>query len=224
MCWNRSSPPSGIPARYRRNLLITLDGAGASYGLVNHLTKLNVSPWRSVQYSIGWELGARERTVIDRVPAPASGAVLDHDGHPRDLDEAGIVELTAWLREHPDGDQLANWPPDSRIICRREKPHRRPAVPVRRGRRMSLPTPDRHQHTRHDCAIPRTHHQQHARVEDNVAPAGKPASDTYRPPRSISTEPGAWPSTGKHPIPDPHNQPRFVEARRSPNATVGPAV
>jgi hypothetical protein len=33
------------------------------------------------------------------------------------------VELTALLREHPDGDRLANWPADLRIIARREKPH-----------------------------------------------------------------------------------------------------
>jgi hypothetical protein len=34
-----------------------------------------------------------------------------------------VAELTALLREHPDGDQLENWPADLRIVCRREKPH-----------------------------------------------------------------------------------------------------
>ena len=112
-----------LPARYRRDLLITVDGAGASHGLVDHITTLNASPWRSVQYSIGWELGARERATIGWVPASAWSAVLDRDGAPRDLDEAAVVELTALLRHGPDGDQLTNWPPDLRIICRREKPH-----------------------------------------------------------------------------------------------------
>ena len=60
-----------IPARYRRDLLITVDGAGASHGLVNHITTLNAAPWRRVGYSIGWELGARERAAINRVPASA---------------------------------------------------------------------------------------------------------------------------------------------------------
>jgi hypothetical protein len=41
-----------IPARYRRDLLITVDGAGASHGLVDHITTLNASPWRRVHYSI----------------------------------------------------------------------------------------------------------------------------------------------------------------------------
>ena len=112
-----------VPARYRRDLLVTVDGAGASHGLVDHITTLNASPWRRVHYSIGWELGARERTVIARIPASAWGAVLDPQGLPRELDEAGLVELTALLRHGPGGDQLASWPADLRIICRREKPH-----------------------------------------------------------------------------------------------------
>ena len=112
-----------ILAPYRRDLLITVDGAGASHGLVDHITTLNASPWRRVHYSIGWELDARERIAIDRVPASAWGAVLDSDGQPRDLDEVGVVELTALLREGPAADHLANWPTDLRIICRREKPH-----------------------------------------------------------------------------------------------------
>jgi hypothetical protein len=60
---------------------------------------------------------------ISRVPASAWGAVLDGHGQPRGLDKAGVVELTALLREHPHGDQLASWPKDLRIVCRREKPH-----------------------------------------------------------------------------------------------------
>lgn len=87
-----------IPARYRRDLLITADGAGASHGLVDHITTLDASPWRTVHYSIGWELGARERAAIDLVPAPSWGTVLDDTGRPRDLHEAG---LTALLRHRP---------------------------------------------------------------------------------------------------------------------------
>ncbi len=94
-----------LPARYLLNLLITVDGAGASHGLVDHITTLGVSLWRTVHYSIGWELAARERAAIDRVPASAWGAVLDPQGQPRQLEEAGVVELTALLREGPRGDQ-----------------------------------------------------------------------------------------------------------------------
>lgn len=112
-----------IPARYRRDLLITVDGAGASHGLINHITTLNSRPGHRVHYSIGWDLGDRERTAIGRVPNSAWAAVLDTNGAARDQAEAGVVELTALLRDHPDGDHLANWPTDLRIVCRREKPH-----------------------------------------------------------------------------------------------------
>ena len=107
-----------IPARYRRDLLITADGAGASHGLVEHISTLNARPGYRVYYSIGWELGARERAAIARVPARAWGTVLDTEGQPRDPGEAGVVEVTALLRQGPaksasppPGPGLSNWPP-----------------------------------------------------------------------------------------------------------------
>jgi hypothetical protein len=83
-----------IPARYRRDLLITVDGAGSSHGLVDHITQLNASPWRTVHYSIGWDLGARERTAIGHVSTSAWDHVLDTDGAAREPGQAGVVELT----------------------------------------------------------------------------------------------------------------------------------
>ena len=114
---------AAVPSRYRRDLLITVDGAGASHGLVDHITALNTRPGHRVHYSIGWDLGARERTSLGRVPAHVWEHVLDVDGVARSPEQAGVVELTGLLREHPDGDALAGWPPDLRIIARREKPH-----------------------------------------------------------------------------------------------------
>jgi hypothetical protein len=92
-----------IPAKHRRNLLITVDGAGASHGLVDHITTLNRRPGYRVHYSIGWELGERERAAIGRVPKDAWDLVLDTDGDPRPAEEAGVVELTALLRHGPAG-------------------------------------------------------------------------------------------------------------------------
>ncbi|MDQ3826805.1 MAG: IS1380 family transposase, partial [Actinomycetota bacterium] len=90
-----------IPAGYRCNLLITVDGAGASHGLVDHITTRNASPRQTVHYSIGWDLTARERATISLVPHNAWEHVLDTQGQPRGLDEAGAVELTALLRDGP---------------------------------------------------------------------------------------------------------------------------
>lgn len=173
-----------IPARYRRDLLITVDGAGASHGLVDHITTLNASPWRRVHYSIGWDLGARERAAIGRVPASAWGAVLDTEGQPRDLAEAGVVELTALLREHPDRDQLAHWPPDLRIIARREKPHP--------GAQLSLfEAADGWRYQLLATNTPATttqfleaRHRPHARVEDNIR-TGKQTGLGHLPSTSI---------------------------------------
>jgi Transposase DDE domain group 1 len=179
-----------IPARYRRDLLITVDGAGASHGLVDHISTLNAAPGRRVHYSIGWELGTRERTAIDRVPACAWGAVLDRDGAPRDLDEAGVVELTALLRHGPGGDQLANWPADLRVIARREKPH--PGAQLSlfeaadgwRYQLLATNTPDK------SPQFLEARHRPHARVEDNIR-TGKQTGLGHLPSTSIDIN-RAW--------------------------------
>jgi hypothetical protein len=160
-----------IPARHRRDLLVTVDGAGASHGLVDHITMLNGKPGHRVHYSVGWELGGRERAAIGRVLAQAWDHVLDHDGEPRPLAEAAVVELTALLREHPDGDQLKSWPADLRIICRREKPH--PGAQLSlfeqldgwRYQLLATNTPTTPGST---VQWLEARHRPHARVEDNV--------------------------------------------------------
>src|SRR4051812_4530906 len=39
-----------LPASYRRNLLVTCDGAGATVDLVEHISTLNTAPGRRVHY------------------------------------------------------------------------------------------------------------------------------------------------------------------------------
>lgn len=175
--------------RYRRNLLITVDGAGASHGLVDHISTLNASPRRCTTASAGTCLAERERAAIGRVPKTAWEAVLDHDGDPRSPVEAGGVELTALLREHPGGDRLANWPADARVICRREKPH--PGAQLSRfeaadGWRYQLlvtntPTVS--------AQFLEARHRPQARVEGSAAPS-RPGSGTCPPSRSTSTARG----------------------------------
>ena len=111
-----------LPARYRRNLLITCDGAGATLDLVRHITTLNTAPGRRVHYSVGFDLDHRGRTAISQLSDTDWDQVLDHRGKPRDPDDAGVAELTGLLRRSVGGDRLANWPADMRIICRRERP------------------------------------------------------------------------------------------------------
>jgi len=108
-------------ARYRRDLLITVDGAGATLELIRRITDLNAVPGHRVHYSVGFDLDDRVRTAIGKVPESDWQHVWDRDGNPRDLDDAGVVELTGLLRSSVGGDVLANWPPDMRVLCRRER-------------------------------------------------------------------------------------------------------
>jgi hypothetical protein len=179
-----------IPAPYRRDLLITADGAGASHGLIEHISTLNARPGFRVHYSIGWDLGTRERAAIGWVPTTAWSAVLDTNGQPRDLAEAGIVELTALLRHGPHGDQLANWPTDLRIICRREAPHPGAQLSLFEaadGWRYQLLATNTPSNT---PQFLEARHRPHARVEDNIR-TGKQTGLGHLPSTSIDIN-RAW--------------------------------
>jgi hypothetical protein len=78
-----------VPAWYRRNLLITCDGAGTTLDLVKHITTLNTAPGRRVHYSVGFDLDHRGRTAIGQLADSDWDQVLDHRGRPRDPDDAG---------------------------------------------------------------------------------------------------------------------------------------
>ena len=49
--------------------MVTCDGAGASHGLIARLDELAARPGHQLIYSVGWDLGERERTAITAVPA-----------------------------------------------------------------------------------------------------------------------------------------------------------
>ncbi len=131
---------TALPPPYRR-LLVTCDGAGASHGLIARLDALASRPGHHLVYSVGWELGERERAAITHVPEEAWQIAIDHRGEVRErraddacasrgcahrkcwIEEACVTELTALLREDPAGDHLADWPATMRIFARRELPH-----------------------------------------------------------------------------------------------------
>jgi hypothetical protein len=110
-----------IPARYRRKMLFTCDGAGSSHAFVGHITRLNDRPGYQVHYSAGFGFDERIRAVLPLLPGSAWTAALDADGTPRP--DAQVAELTGLLRHSAGGDRLAGWPGDMRILVRRENPH-----------------------------------------------------------------------------------------------------
>src|SRR5260370_15691836 len=81
---------AAIPPKHRRRLMVTCDGAGASHGLIAHLGKLAARPGYQLIYSVGWELGEREKRAIRLVPARAWQIAIDGDGEIRErrADEA----------------------------------------------------------------------------------------------------------------------------------------
>jgi len=156
-----------LPARHRRDLLITVDGAGSTLDLIRHITTLNAVPGRRVHYSVGFDLDHRGRTAIGKVPEHVWEQVCDRDGEPRDPDNAGVVELTRLLRASAGGDVLANWPGDMRIICRRERPGA--------GAQLCATNTPRGQ-----VAFLEARHRVHARVEDRCGKATGPQSHRLR--------------------------------------------
>jgi len=106
--------------------------------------------------------------AISQVPHGAWAHVLDAKGEPRDLDDAGVAELTGLLRHSVGGDQLGNWPPDMRVICRRERPLAGAQLSLLeeadgwRYQPFATNTPTG------QLAFLEARHRAHARVEDNL--------------------------------------------------------
>jgi hypothetical protein len=205
---------TAVPPRSRRRLMVTCDGAGASHGLIEYLDKLAARPGRQLTCSVGWDLGARERAAIRLVPARGWQNAIDARGDVRErragagcqdagcahrrcwVEEAHVTELTGLLREGPDGDQLAGWPPSMRVFARRERPHP--------GAQLSLfETGDGWRYSLHVSNVPASMrgwrsqlacidaaHRIHARVEDRIR-TGKDTGIGHFPSRSLAVS-SAW--------------------------------
>jgi hypothetical protein len=109
---------AALPAKHRRNLLITIDGAGSSHKVIEHLTELNARSGFTVEYSVGFDLDKHVRGAIAALPEQAWEPALDHTGAPRR--DAQVAEVTGLLRDSVGGDKLGSWPAGMRILIRRE--------------------------------------------------------------------------------------------------------
>ena len=113
-----------IPARWRTDLLVTIDGAGASHEVIDHLTGLNTAAehgrrGRRVEYSIGWPVDARTMGAVTRLPKDAwtdavtaegtvdpdaQGGRADRDPAPRRTGHRRARQLAG----RPAGDRAAD--------------------------------------------------------------------------------------------------------------------
>ena len=183
---------AALPPAFRRRLMITVDGAGASHDLVKHLDKLAARPGYQVIYSIGWALGGREKAALRLVPEQTWQIAIDSRGEVRErradracpdtccahrecwIEEAHVTELTSLLREGPHGDQLKAWPTSMRVFARRERPHPGAQLTLfeaEDGWRYSLWVTNRPAATRGwlgQCAYIDAAHRVQARVEDAI--------------------------------------------------------
>ena len=183
---------AALPPKFRRRLMVTADGAGASHGLITRLDQLAARRGYELTYSVGWELGARERAAIRLVPQEAWQIAIDQHGEVRErrssdacadrscgharcwIEEAHVTELTGLLREGPHGDQLDGWPASMRVFARRERPHPGAQLSLsgtRDGWRYSLwvsNVPAQLRGWRAQLGYLDAAHRVHARVEDCI--------------------------------------------------------
>ncbi len=199
-CDNTAEPLAGMlrPGSAGSNtaadhlLMVTCDGAGATHDLITRLDTLAARPGYQVIYSVGWELGKREKAAITSVPAQAWQIAVDERGEARErraegacgdldcghrrcwIEEAHVTELTGLLREGPAGDQLDGWPGTMRIFARRERPHPGAQLTLfeaEDGWRYTLWVTNRPAATRGWLGQPAyidAAHRVHARVEDAI--------------------------------------------------------
>lgn len=205
---------TALPAKHRRRLLVTVDGAGASHGLISHLHELADRPGHQLVYSVGWETAGRERAALACTPEQAWQIAIDAAGRPRQrragdacatdgcrhrrcwITEAAVAELTGLLRNHPAGDKLAGWPAGMRMFARRERPHPGAQLSLFEqadGWRYSLWVTNLPEHTRGwrgQNAYIDAAHRVHARVEDRVR-TGKDTGLSRFPSHSFAVN-SAW--------------------------------
>jgi len=105
-----------VPSRFRRKIIVRVDGAGASHALVKHLLSLNTMR-KTLLFTTGWMITAADEDAIGKVPAGAWKPGTGQDGTAED--DKDIAEITHLLA------RAENWPDGLRFIVRRVKPSRR---------------------------------------------------------------------------------------------------
>ena len=152
-----------IPDAHRHGvpMLVRTDGAGCSKAFLAHIRSLRDQAVLT-EFSVGWAVTGRERDAIDKLPATAWTDAVDADGRVRD--GAHVAELTGTL---PAGT-LADYPPGTRVLIRRERPHpgaQLDAFEERDGWRYQCIATDT---ALGQLAFLDARHRTHARVEDRI--------------------------------------------------------
>jgi hypothetical protein len=133
-------------------ILARSDSAGASHDFASGCRECRI------QFSLGYAIDERVRKAILALPETTWAPAAGQDDEPRE--GAWVAELTGHVN-------LASWPADTRLICRRERPH--PGAQLsftdRDGHRFQCFITDQQDP---DIATLEALHRQHAEVEDRV--------------------------------------------------------
>ncbi|MFJ8604309.1 transposase [Streptomyces shenzhenensis] len=104
-----------IPHSSQSKILVCVDGAGATHGLLEHLQALNTKR-RTVRCTVGWKITPEDEAAIARLPENAWETSLKQDGKLQTGYQ--VAELTGL-------NTRGGWPEGMRLIVRRVRPSRR---------------------------------------------------------------------------------------------------
>jgi Transposase DDE domain group 1 len=94
-----------IPGRYRRRMLIRLDGAGFSHELLEHIATGGGVTGRRWEFSAGWSCTDREIDAIAELPDQAWTPAIEQNGEPVEnayvADLTGLLDLQGWQQKIP---------------------------------------------------------------------------------------------------------------------------
>jgi hypothetical protein len=155
-------PPNARPRPGEPNsprLLARSDCAGATHAFAAACRA------RGVGFSFGFPVDARVQRIVDLIP--------DQCWHPA-IESGADLRDGAWVAEATDLIDLSSWPPGSRLILRKERPHP--------GAQLTFTDVDGHRITAvltdtapgiigGQVAGLELRHRQHARVEDRIRQA-----------------------------------------------------
>jgi hypothetical protein len=169
--------------RHGTPILVRTDTAGCTKGFLAHVRSLREQVV-NCEFSVGWAITARERDAITAIPRKVWADAVDADGGHRD--GAGLAEITGLLPARV----LADYPPGTRVIVRRERPHPGAQLDLmeeRDGWRYTAFATD----TRAgQLAWLDARHRAHARVEDRIRCAKDTGLDHF-PSRTFAIN-AAW--------------------------------
>ena len=138
-----------------KNVLIRVDGAGGTHGLIDWLTR------RRLAYSVGFSLPGDLESIQARLAAvPAAAWTPAYDADRQVRPGAWVAEVTALF-------DLSGWPAGMRVIVRKERPH--PGAQLRitdlDGHRITAFVTNS---TRGQLADLELRHRRRARAEDRI--------------------------------------------------------